>query len=166
MAETKRSLAEDTSDREIVLTRVLDAPRELVWQAITSFDHVAHWWGPIGFTTTIEEMDVRPGGVWRQIMHGPDGTDYRSNCIFTEVVEPERLCFSVVGGKKGADEVHFDSFWTFEAQGEKTKLTLRMVFPTSRSARPERQNLQIDRRRATDSRTPGRLPAANVVELR
>jgi uncharacterized protein YndB with AHSA1/START domain len=131
MAETKRSLAEDTSGREIVLTRVLDAPRELVWQAITSFDHVAHWWGPIGFTTTIEEMDVRPGGVWRQIMHGPDGTDYRSNCIFTEVVEPERLCFSVVGGKKGADEVHFDSFWTFEAQGEKTKLTLRMVFPTA-----------------------------------
>ena len=131
MAETKRSLVEDTSDREIVLTRVLDAPRELVWHAITSPEHVIKWWGPIGFTTTIEEMDVRPGGVWKHVMHGPDSTDYPTQAIFTEAVEPERLCFSVVGGKKGADAVHFESFWTFEAQGQKTKLTLRMVFPTA-----------------------------------
>jgi uncharacterized protein YndB with AHSA1/START domain len=131
MAETKRSLVEDTSDREIVLTRVLDAPRELVWHAITSPEHVIKWWGPIGFTTTIEEMDVRPGGVWKHVMHGPDGTDYPTQAIFTEAVEPERLCFSVVGGKKGADAVHFESFWTFEAQGQKTRLTLRMVFPTA-----------------------------------
>ena len=130
MAETKRSLVEDTSDREIVLTRVLDAPRELVWHAITSPEHVINWWGPIGFTITIDDMDVRPGGAWKHVMHGPDGTDYPTEAIFTEVAEPERLCFSVVGGKKGAN-VRFDSFWTFEAQGEKTKLTLRMVFPTT-----------------------------------
>jgi len=131
MAETKKSLAQDTSDREIVLSRVVDAPRELVWEAITSFDHVAHWWGPIGFTTTIEEMDVRPGGVWRQVMHGPDGTDYPSKSVFTEVVKPERLCYKHSGGKKGEPEAQFESTWLFEAQGEKTKVTLRMVFPTA-----------------------------------
>ncbi len=131
MAETKRSLAEDTADREIVLSRVFDAPRDLVWQAITSFDHVAHWWGPIGFSTTIEEMDVRPGGVWRQVMHGPDGTDYPSRMVFTEVVRPERLSYTHTGGKKGAPEAQFESTWLFEAQGEKTRVTLRMVFPTA-----------------------------------
>jgi uncharacterized protein YndB with AHSA1/START domain len=54
-----------TTDREIVISRVLDAPRELVWEVWTDPRHVVHWWGPDGFTTTIETMDVRPGGVWK-----------------------------------------------------------------------------------------------------
>jgi len=87
-----------------------------------------NWWGPQGFSTTIEEMDVRPGGVWKQIMHGPDGADYPGKSIFTAVVKPERLSFTHAGGKKGEPGAHFESTWTFEAQGEKTKLTLRMVF--------------------------------------
>jgi uncharacterized protein YndB with AHSA1/START domain len=159
MAETKRSFAEDTSDREIVLTRLFDAPRDLVWQAITSFDHVAHWWGPIGFTTTIEEMDVRPGGVWRQVMHGPDGTDYPSTSVFTEVVKPERLCYRHSGGKKGQPEAHFESTWLFEAQGEKTKVTLRMLFPTA-AARDlnEKTYHAIEGGKQTLSRLAGHLP--------
>jgi len=131
MPETKRSASEDTVDREIVLTRILDAPREQVWQAITNPKHVANWWGPQGFSTTIEEMDVRPGGVWKQIMHGPDGADYPGKSIFTEVVKPERLSFTHAGGKKGEPGAHFESTWTFEPQGEKTKLTLRMVFDSA-----------------------------------
>src|SRR6266852_4602923 len=78
-------------DREIVITRLLDAPRELAFQAWTEPQHVAHWWGPNGFTNTIHEMDVRPGGVWRFIMHGPDGTDYKNEIVYVEVVKPERL---------------------------------------------------------------------------
>jgi uncharacterized protein YndB with AHSA1/START domain len=68
----------NTVGREIVLTHVFDAPRELVWNAWTDPQQVVEWWGPRGFTTTIHEMDVRPGGIWRHTMHGPDGTDYSS----------------------------------------------------------------------------------------
>src|SRR4029077_16534570 len=68
-AGTKAGQAAGTADREIVLTRVFDAPRELVWQAMTDPKHVVNWWGPRGFTTTIEVMDVRPGGVWKHVMH-------------------------------------------------------------------------------------------------
>jgi uncharacterized protein YndB with AHSA1/START domain len=131
MAETKRSPAESSADREIVLTRILDAPRELVWEAITSPKRVVNWWGPLGFSITIEEMDVRPGGVWKHTMHGPDGTDYPGKSVFKEVVKPERLVFTHAGGKKGEPGAHFESTWTFEAQGAKTKLTLRMLFDSA-----------------------------------
>ncbi|MFZ0544903.1 MAG: SRPBCC domain-containing protein, partial [Candidatus Promineifilaceae bacterium] len=58
-------------DRELVITRVFAAPRSLIFKVWTDPDHVAHWWGPRGFTLTTEVMDVRPGGVWRYVMHGP-----------------------------------------------------------------------------------------------
>jgi len=131
MPGAKKSPAENTADREIVITRILDAPRELVWQAITNPKHVVNWWGPIGFSITIEEMDVRPNGVWKHTMHGPDGTDYPGKSVFKEVVKPERLVFTHAGGKKGEPGAHFESTWTFKAQGEKTKLTLRMVFDSA-----------------------------------
>lgn len=128
MPETKKSPAENTPDREIVLTRILDAPRDLVWQAITNPRNVVNWWGPTGFSITIEEMNVRPGGLWKHTMHGPDGTDYPGEAVFKEVVKPERLSFTHTGGKKGEPSANFESTWTFEPHGEKTKLTLRMVF--------------------------------------
>ena len=126
----KSSLAE-AKDREIVLTRVFDASRELLWEMWTNPEHVAQWWGPRGFTITTEEMDVRPGGVWRHTMHGPDGTDYPSKSIFVEVTKPERIAYSLAGGKKGDVGVQSDVTWTFEKQGEKTKVTLRMVFSSA-----------------------------------
>lgn len=118
--------ASPTADREIVLTRVLEAPRELVFRAFTDPEHVVHWWGPDGFTTTIHEMDVRPGGVWRFIMHGPDGTDYPNRVVYREVAEPERLVY--VHDDDGAGEhPPFDVTATFEAEGGGTRVTLRMV---------------------------------------
>jgi uncharacterized protein YndB with AHSA1/START domain len=123
--------AMSTADREIVLARVYDAPRELVWQAMTDPKHVVNWWGPNGFTTTIEKMDVRPGGVWKHVMHGPDGTDYPNSCVFKEVVKPERIIYSHGGGKQGGRGTHFTATWTFETlDGDKTKVTIRMVFDT------------------------------------
>ncbi len=71
-----------TAGREIVVTRLINAPRELVFDAWTTPEHVAQWWGPDGFTTTTHEMEVRPGGHWRLIMHGPDGTDYNNHIVF------------------------------------------------------------------------------------
>jgi len=129
MAATS-SMAE-SKDRELVFTRVFNAPRELVWKAWTEPRHVSQWWGPRGFTTTIHEMDVRPGGVWRQTMHGPDGVDYPNESVFVEVVKPERISYTLAGGKKGEPSHELEQTWTFEAQGDKTKVTLRMLFPSA-----------------------------------
>jgi uncharacterized protein YndB with AHSA1/START domain len=131
MAERRSSPVEDTSAREIVITRVFDAPREVVWNAWTDPEQVVQWWGPRGFTTTIHEMDVRHGGVWRHTMRGPDGTEYPNKSVFIEVLKPERIVYSHAGGRKGDPGAQFESTWTFEAQGNKTKLTLRMVFPSA-----------------------------------
>jgi len=119
------------SANEIVLSRVFAAPRELVWQAMTTPEHVVHWWGPNGFTTTIKEMDFRVGGVWKHVMHGPDGTDYPNSSVFREIVAPERLVYSHGGAKKGGPGANFVATWTFEAIDEQTtRLTGRMVFDT------------------------------------
>ena len=114
-----------TADREIVATRVFDAPRELVFQMWTDPRHVAQWWGPNGFTSTIQEMDVRPGGAWRLVMHGPDGTDYPNKSIFVEVVRPERIVYDHLSSPK------FRSTATFDDEGGKTVLTMRAVFKTA-----------------------------------
>jgi uncharacterized protein YndB with AHSA1/START domain len=117
--------ATSTAGREIVATRVFDAPRELVWEAWTNPEHVAKWWGPKGFTNTIHEMDVRPGGVWQFVMHGPDGTDYQNKIVFIEIVKPERLVYDHVSGPK------FQMTVTFDDHGGKTRLTARMLFESA-----------------------------------
>ena len=117
-----RSSAED---REIVSTRVYAAPRELVWRAWTEPDQIVQWWGPNGFTTTMHKMDVRAGGAWRFVMHGPDGTDYQNESSYIEVVKPERLVYEHQSGPR------FRATVTFEDEGAKTKLTMRMLFETS-----------------------------------
>jgi uncharacterized protein YndB with AHSA1/START domain len=119
----------ETADREIVMSRVLDAPRELVWRAYTEAEHVAQWWGPDGFTNTIHEMEVRPGGVWRFMMHGPDGTDYPNRIDFIEVKKPERLVFWHGDDVPGSPP-SFQTTVTFEDIGGKTRLTMRLLFET------------------------------------
>lgn len=120
-----------TTDREIVITRIVNAPRELVWEAMTNPQHVVQWWGPTGFTTTIEKMDVRVGGVWKHVMHGPDGTDYPNKSTFAEILKPERIVYSHGGGRKGGPGVQFEATWSFETMGSKTKVTIHMVFPST-----------------------------------
>jgi len=115
-----------TADREIVATRVVDAPREHVFEMFTDRQHVARWWGPKGFTSTIDEMDVRPGGVWRFVMHGPDGIDYKNKIVYDEIARPERLVYTHTGGAQ------FQATATFTSYGEKTVLAMRMLFGSSR----------------------------------
>ena len=129
MAAKKETLAEDISDREIITARVFDAPREFVWKAWTEPEHIAQWWGPIGFTTTIHEMDVRPGGAWRFILHGPDGVDYKNHSVFIEVAESMRLVYDHISGPK------FHVTVTFDDEGGKTKVTMRMLFDTAEEHR-------------------------------
>ena len=116
--------------RELVFTRLFNAPRELVFKVWSEPGHVAQWWGPRGFTTTSHHMDVRPGGMWRFTMHGPDGTDYKNLIVYEEVVPPERLVYSHAGDED-TEDVRFQVAVTFAAQGGKTLLTMRGVFPTA-----------------------------------
>lgn len=129
MTATSKTEIAATSDREIVIKRVVSAPRELVWEVWTNPKHVAQWWGPRGFSTTIETMDVRPGGVWKHVMRGPDGAEYPNHNVFQEVVKPERIVFTLGGARKGGGtEVRALSTWTFVEQDGKTEVTIRMVF--------------------------------------
>jgi uncharacterized protein YndB with AHSA1/START domain len=111
----------------INITRLFDAPRELVFDAWTDPQHISQWWGPRGFTTTTHERDVRPGGVWRFIMHGPDGTDYDNRIVFREVVRPERLVYDHDSDKEN-DPDGFHVTVTFAEEDGKTRLTLRTLF--------------------------------------
>ncbi|HUP62940.1 MAG TPA: SRPBCC family protein [Thermoanaerobaculia bacterium] len=112
-------------DREIRATRVFDAPRELVWKVWTDPVHIAQWWGPNGFTNTISEMEVKPGGVWRFIMHGPDGTDYPNEITYLEVEKPSRLVYD------HGPVPRFRVTVTFEEEGGRTRLTMRSLFETA-----------------------------------
>lgn len=122
-----RSAAPD----EIVLVRTFEAPREVVWGVWTDPHHLVQWWGPAGFSTEIETMDVRPGGVWRHVMIGPDGTRYPNSSIFTEVVRPERVTYRHGDVSKGRADAHFTATWTFEDLGPQTRVTIHMKFPSA-----------------------------------
>jgi uncharacterized protein YndB with AHSA1/START domain len=119
-----------TEDRELITTRMFDAPRALVFEAWTNPAHIVNWWGPNGFTTTNHEMNVKPGGVWRFTMHGPDGTDSPNKIVFKEVVKPKKLVY-IHSDDHENDPKTFDVTVTFEAEGKKTKLTLHIVLKSS-----------------------------------
>jgi uncharacterized protein YndB with AHSA1/START domain len=107
------------------MTRVLEAPRDLVFAAWTNPKHVAAWWGPNGFTTTTHKMDVRPGGSWRFIMHGPDGVDYPNRIDYLEVDTPRRLVYD--HGDDGGGEQPFHVTVTFDESDGGTVLTMRLL---------------------------------------
>jgi uncharacterized protein YndB with AHSA1/START domain len=131
MPERIMETVKSDAEREIVLSRVFDAPRKMVWEAWTDPKQVALWWGPKGFSTTIEVMDVRPGGVWRQVMHGPDGTDYPNESVFVDVVQYERLVYTLTGGRKGGAPVKMEKITTFEEVAGGTRVTMRAVFDSA-----------------------------------
>lgn len=117
-----------TGDREIVVSRTIDAPRDLVFEAFTEVRHLSQWWGPEGFTTTTKAFEFRVGGVWDFTMHGPDGTDYPEWITWTDIVPPERI--SMLHGEHRDDPNSFESVLTFTAAGEATMIEMRTVFPT------------------------------------
>jgi uncharacterized protein YndB with AHSA1/START domain len=117
-------------DREILLTRTYDAPRDLVFEAWIDPVHVGEWWGPEGFTTTIHEMDPRPGGTWRFIMHGPDGVDYPNRIDYLEITKPERLVYTHSSDEE-PPQIQFEATLNFAERGGQTELSLRMLFRTA-----------------------------------
>lgn len=116
-------------NRELVLTRVLDAPRELVFKAWTDPKHMAQWWGPKYFTNPVCEMDVRPGGAILIHMQDPDGVVYPMKGVFQEVVAPERLVFSTSAIEDDDANPQLESLTvvTFDEHEGKTKLTVQSV---------------------------------------
>jgi uncharacterized protein YndB with AHSA1/START domain len=132
---TANSIDLDQDPRSIIGTRIFDAPRDLVFSAWTDAKHLAQWWGPNGFTTTTSLFEFKPGGVWRFIMHGPDGRDYQSRVTFEEIVRPERIVYRHDGGEDAPDKdvepVHFRQTVIFEDIGGRTRLIWRGDFPSS-----------------------------------
>jgi uncharacterized protein YndB with AHSA1/START domain len=110
----------------VVITRVFDAPRALVWQAWTDPKMLGEWFGPRGFTSSVPELDLRVGGALRIVMHGPDGNDYPMKGVFREVVKPERLVFSNIAiDKDGNHLLEGETTVILEEQGGKTTLTMK-----------------------------------------
>jgi uncharacterized protein YndB with AHSA1/START domain len=126
---TKPFSTENSAAREIVVARVFDAPRELVWRAISEPQHVAQWWGPRGFSTTIEKMEFRVGGEWKHLMRGPDGAEFPNKSVFQEIVPHERIVYLHGGHRQGGPGTSFVATWTFDALAPgRTRVTMRLVF--------------------------------------
>jgi uncharacterized protein YndB with AHSA1/START domain len=126
------SAAAETMDRELLITRIFDAPRALVFKAWTEPDRAARWWGPQGFVTVYCNMDVRPGGAFRVCMRSPEGTEHWKQGVYREVVEPERLVFTFAWEDPEGKPRHETVVTVaFAEHGTKTKLTLHQgVFET------------------------------------
>ena len=114
---------------EISASRLFDEPRDLVFDAFSSPGHLSNWWGPTGFTLTTHEMTFAPGGVWRFVMYGPDGRDYKNKIVFREIERPERISY-VHPGDEGTEPVRNEVTISFIEENGKTRLTWRMRFPT------------------------------------
>ncbi len=140
MAEinARTSAATNAGERELVITRVFDAPRDLVFKAWTEPDHLMHWWGPNGFTAPVCTIDLRPGGIMHLCMRSPEGRDYWCKGVYLEVVEPERIvCTDFFSDEAGnlVQPAHYGMSpdWptetlvtvTFAEHAGQTKLTLQ-----------------------------------------
>lgn len=115
----------NTKDRELIISRKLNAPVDLVWEVWTKPEHIANWWGPNGFTNTITKMDVTPGGEWHLVMHGPDGTDYKNKSIFKEIIPFKKIVYEHISAPK------FITTINFEEQGEQTLINWHMLFESA-----------------------------------
>lgn len=128
---TQTAMAEMQGDREIVVSRRFDAPRELVWQAWTDPQAIAEWWGPRGFDAPPCEIDLRPGGKFQVDLNGPDGKIYPCKGTFREIVEPERIVYdgpaNEPAGCGAGIPPNATVTVTFAAAGGQTELTIHTL---------------------------------------
>ena len=140
MTAKKNNPTEEPADRELVITRIFAAPRELVWKAFTECERLMRWWGPKGFTLPVCKIDLRVGGVFHYCMRSPEGQDYWNTGVYREIVEPERIVYTdsfsdAAGNVVPASHYGMSGDWslellvtvTFEEHEGKTKLTLRHI---------------------------------------
>jgi uncharacterized protein YndB with AHSA1/START domain len=126
-------VATESADRVLVMTRIFNAPRSLVFKAWTDPEHLMRWWGPHGFTVVSCEMDLRPGGGWHVRMRAPNGREDRQRGVYREIVEPERLAFTYAFEDATGNRGHETLVTvTFDDQGGKTRVTVHQaVFESS-----------------------------------
>jgi uncharacterized protein YndB with AHSA1/START domain len=125
---TKNNLIDNPVRQEVNITRIFDAPRELVFKMWTDPDLLEKWWGPKDFTNPVCKLDARVGGSMRIVMQGPDGMKYPTRGIFTEITEPERIVFTnIKEGDNGEAQLEVLNTVTFTEENGKTKMTLSAV---------------------------------------
>ena len=137
---TTNSPTGETAEREIVITRIFDAPRDLVWKAWTDPEHFKRWWGPKDFTSPFCKIDLRVGGKYLNCMRSPEGQDFWTTGVYREIVPLERIVYTDSFADREGNVVPATHYGmsadfplellltvTFEEQGGKTKMTLRHV---------------------------------------
>ena len=142
---------EQVSDREVVFHRVLDAPRELVWEVFTHPRHLHEWWGPHGYRTTTQGFVFEPDGEWTFVMHGPDGSDMANRVVFREIDPPSRLAFDNWWYLPDAP-LDFRGVITLEPEGRRTHLAWRFRFRDAAALRVavERYGVEEGARQTVD----------------
>ncbi len=138
IAKNQESLA--TSERELTITRIFDAPRSLVFKVWSQPEHFARWLGPKDFTTTFCQMDVRLGGTYRACIQSPEGTNHWMQGIYQEIVEPERLVFTFAWEDEQGKPKHQTLVTvTLTEQGHKTRMTFHQAIFESVESRNSHQ---------------------------
>lgn len=122
------SIDSEMADREIVISRLIEGPPELVFEVFSDATHLGRWWGPNGFSITTSDFNFVAGGEWEFVMHGPDETDYPNWIRFEEISPAEKIV--LVHGEGPDDPDAFTSIVTFVGTSNGTDVTLRSVFPT------------------------------------
>ena len=126
---SKNNLVVDRAAHAYTMSRVFDAPRELVWKVCTDPELLPKWWGPRYLTTAVDKMDLKVGGVWRYIQKDAEGNEYAFNGVYKEVVPPERLTYTFeyepMAGHISTETITFE-----ELPDGKTKITSRTTFNT------------------------------------
>ena len=115
----------DQAARSCVHSRLIDTPRERVFRAMADPQQLSRWWGPAGFSSSFELFEFCPGGRWCFVMHGPDGTNYRNESVFAEIIEPSRIVIEHL-----REWHHFFLEITLEARGHRTLVGWRQIFDT------------------------------------
>jgi uncharacterized protein YndB with AHSA1/START domain len=125
---TRADFIAEPGKQEAITTRVFDAPREFVFKVVTDPNLISQWWGPKRFTTTVDKMEIRQGGVWRFVQRGPDGNAYAFSGVYHAIVPPERLVYTFeFEGMPGHVTLEIV---TLEEHDGKTKFTDKIVFQT------------------------------------
>lgn len=148
----------EETEREIVVSRLIDGPRPLVFAAYSEVRHLTQWFGPTGFTTTTHAFDFRPGGVWEFNMHGPEGTSYPNHVEYLVISAPERIVLR--HGSRRDDPLAFTSTITFTERGESCEVTLRSLFKTK-----QQRNEVVERYHAIEGAEQTLAGLAEYVEI-
>lgn len=123
-------ITEDESNRAMIASRRIKAPKSLVYELFTSQEHIDKWYGPKGCQTDTSHMDVREGGVWKYTMNMPNGKSFDAYQIYTEVVKDEKLVFDSAKDENTPDEQRFLTQIDFKEVGDETEITITMSYRT------------------------------------